>query len=582
LNILGISSYYHDSAACLIKDGRIAAAAQEERFNRRKYCSDFPIQAINYCIQEGNITFEDIDYIGFYEKPFLKFSRVIIDHLQSYPYSFGNFLRTIPLWLQDRLTTPLTIKRELGYDGQILFVKHHLSHAASAFLVSPFDEAAILTCDGVGEWSTVCCCMGKGNSIKILRELHYPDSLGLLYTAVTTFLGFRANGGEGKVMGLAAYGEPSYLHAFKKIADIKPDGSFKLDSGYFGFNKGSRMYGKRFVKLFGTPREPESESESESEPESEPEKRYKDIAASLQVITEQAVINIARNLHRETGSSRICLAGGVFLNCLINHKILELTPFKEIFIQPAAGDSGGALGAAAYINNTLMRNPRTYVMDSAALGPEFSDSEIKRHLMLSGLNFIEYVEEDELLKFVAEKLAKNCIIGWFQGRMEFGPRALGNRSILANPAAQGIKDIVNKKVKHRELFRPFAASVLAGSEKEFFDLLADSPFMLLAAQVRNEKKNLIHGVTHVDGTSRVQVVNIDASPKFFKLIYEFKKLTGLPLILNTSFNLRGEPIVCTPRDAIDCYQRSSMDYLVLGNFIATGKKTGISNGKPEF
>ncbi len=556
MNILGISCYYHDSSACLLQDGRVVAATQEERFNREKYSPLFPINAINFCLQAGDLTIYDIDYIGFYEKPFLKFSRVIISHLRSYPFSLKNFLDTIPTWLQDRLIIPLVLKRELGYEGKVLFIKHHLSHAASAFLVSPFEEAAILTADGLGEWATTTFGVGKVNEIRIFKEIDYPDSLGLLYTAVTTYLGFKALQGEGKVMGLAGYGRPKYIDKFREVIKVKPDGSFKMDSSYFGFNKGSKMYSKKFVKTFGKARNPGDEIEEKD----------CDMAATVQKFLEETLITIVRYLHNETKMDKLCLAGGIFLNCIVNNRILEETPFKEVFIQPAAGDSGGALGVAFYIYHSLLGKPRNYVMVDAYLGPYFTENQIKRTLINYKLDS-KMLGDSDLLKYIAEKLSQDKIVGWFQGRMEFGPRALGNRSILANPCNPKMKELLNSKVKKREPFRPYAPAVLEERAGEFFKLKNPSPFMLLAPLVKEDKKNLIPAATHVDGTARVQTVSKNTNPRLWQLIKEFENITTMPLVINTSFNLRGEPIVCTPQDAISCFKRSQMDCLVLGNYV---------------
>jgi carbamoyltransferase len=486
----------------------------------------------------------------------LKFSRVILDHAVSYPWSLKNFLDTLPSWLQDRLIIPLVLKRELGFDGKVLFIKHHLSHAASAFLVSPFEEAAILTADAVGDWATTSYGFGKGNSIRILKEICYPDSLGLLYTAVTTYLGFRALRGEGKVMGLAGYGKPKYLDKFREIVTVKRDGSFRLDSRFFGFNKGLRMYSGKFVKTFGKARRLEDKIDQ----------RHYDIAASLQMFIEETIIAIARNLYSETKVDKLCLAGGLFLNCIANSKILEETPFKEVFIQPAAGDAGGSLGVTCYIYHCILKKPRNYVMTDAYLGPDFSTSQIKRTLLNYNLGF-KALDGNSLCKYIARELSQDKIIGWFQGRMEFGPRALGNRSILANPCNPDMKELLNSKVKKRESFRPYAPAVLEEESKEFFQLQNSSPFMLLASLVREDKKDLIPAVTHIDGTARVQTVNKNSNPKFWQLIKEFGNITGVPVLLNTSFNIRDEPIVCTPEDAISCFQRSQMDCLVLGDYI---------------
>jgi len=564
MNILGISCFYHDSGVCLLQDGKIIAAVQEERFNRNKNSPDFPYNAINFCLQTGNITVYDIDYITFYEKPFLKFYRVILNHLRSYPFSINNFLNTVPNWLSERLIIPLILKNEIGYEKEVLFIKHQLSHAASTFLVSPFEEAVILTADGVGEWATMSYGYGEGRNIRILKEIHYPDSLGLLYSAVTTYLGFQALRGEGKVMGLAGWGKPTYLDKLKKIISIRPDGSFHLDSSFFGFNKGKRMYGRKFVKMFGKVRKSDEELE----------KRHFDIAASLQKIVEEIVIRILRNIHAEINKDKVCLAGGLFLNCVLNHKILEETEFKEVFIQPAAGDSGGAVGAAFYTYNSLLDNPRDYIMENAYTGPSFSDVHIKSALVNYEFSY-RVMGEDELVKYIAYQLSKDKIVGWFQGRMEFGPRALGNRSILANPCNPEMKNLVNSKVKRREHFRPYAPSVIEEKALEFFELRQKSPFMLLAAGIKRDKKDIIPAVTHIDGTARIQTVNKKTNSRYWKLINEFNKITGTPVILNTSFNLRGEPIVCTPEDALKCFKESQMDFLVLENYVIEKEKSEV-------
>ncbi len=556
MSILGLSCHYHDAAACIMKDGRVTGAAQEERFNRNKYSPDFPIAAINYCIQAAGIAFADLECVGFYEKPYLKFSRVVIDHLRSFPFSVAHFLRSMPSWLEDRLALPMLLEQQIGYRGKIVFVKHHMAHAASAFLVSPFDEAAIITADGVGEWATSTFGIGRDNRIEILRELHYPHSLGLLYTALTTYLGFGALSGEGKVMGLASYGKPRYLGQLEQMVDLRPDGSFRIDKRYFNFNAGERMYSRRFVAAMGPAREPETEIEE----------RHCDIAASLQVFVENAMVAIARHVHRRTGLDQLCLAGGVFLNCVLNHKILERTPFQKIFVQPAAGDAGGALGAAALIYNSMQGHRRDFVLDDAALGPSFTNREARRALRFAGLEFHE-MNEDALAAHVADRLVANKIVGWVRGRMEFGPRALGRRSILANPTDPNAKERLNKQVKRREEFRPYAPVVLQERASEFFELLDDSPFMLLAAPVREEKRALLPTITHVDGSARVQTLRKEINPELWSLIHEFEKRCGVPMVVNTSFNLRGEPIVCTPHDAIDCFQRSGMDALVLGNCV---------------
>lgn len=557
MNILGVSCFYHDSAACIVRDGVVVAAVSEERFTRSKNTSVFPLNAINFCLQYANLTIDDIDYIGFYEKPFLKFHRVLLNHLRSYPFSFRNFIGTIPHWLDERLVMPLVFRNELGYKGKVLFVKHHLSHAASAFLVSPFEEAAIITADGVGEWATLSVGRGKGKDIAILKEMQYPDSLGLLYTAITTYLGFEALSGEGKVMGLAGYGQPTYLDALRKMVHLLPDGSFRLDRDCFSFNKGSRMYGTKLVKALGLERKAGAEITQ----------RHRDIAASLQKLTEDILVAVANDLYAATRLDRLCLAGGVALNCVANSKIIENTPFKEIFVQPAAGDSGGALGVASYIYHAVLKNERNFVMRSAYLGPEFPPSRLKRALLNGNVAFKE-MPDDELFRYVAGLISKDKIVGWFQGRMEFGPRALGNRSIIANPCNPAMKDLLNSRVKKRESFRPYAPIVLEERAGEFFEGKQFSPFMLLAAVVKKDKASVIPAVTHVDGSARMQVVSSEANPRLWRLLKEFEALTGVPVLINTSFNLNREPIVCAPEDAVKDFAGSDMDCLVLGNFVA--------------
>lgn len=557
MNILGISCFYHDSSACLVQKGIPVAFAQEERFNRQKNTSVFPLKAINYCLQEGKISVSDIDYIAFYEKPFLKFSRVIFSHIRSFPFSFPNFLRTMPHWLEDRLIMPLVVKRELGYDGKVIFIKHHFSHAASSFLVSPFEEAVILTADGIGEWASMTAGMGKGNQITISRELQFPDSLGLLYTAITTYLGFESLEGEGKVMGLAGYAPADYVDILKKTLFLKPDGSFSLDQRFYGFfNEGRRMYSSRLVKLLGKERKKGAPLEE----------RHKAIASSLQQLVEEIIIRMARSLYEEARIPNICLAGGVFLNCVANAKLLEETPFKNIFVQPAAGDAGGALGAAMAAHCSMLNQKRVYVMENGYLGPEFTHAQIQRAVVTAGVRYTEYSDKD-LYPYVAQKILQNKVVGWFQGRMEIGPRALGNRSILGNPCTSRIKDLINDKVKHREPFRPFAPVVLQEKAAEYFDLSVPSPFMLLAPAVKKEMQARIPAVTHCDGTARVQTVTERSNPRLYLLIKVFESISGVPVLVNTSFNLRGEPVVCAPEDAVRSFQKSQMDYLVMGNTV---------------
>jgi carbamoyltransferase len=557
VKVLGIAYGYHDSAAALMIDGELMAAAQEERFNRVKHYAGFPLKAVNYCLQAGDLTVNDLDCVAFYEKPYLKFFRVLMSHLHAYPFSLGNFLRTIPGWLSEGLVTPIVIKTELGFEGPTLFVKHHLSHASSAFLVSPFEEAAIIVSDGVGEWATMSWGEGRGNSVAIRKEMHYPDSLGLLYTAVTSYLGFEANGGEGKTMGLADWGKPTLVDKFRQIVDVRPDGSFRLDRRFFNFLSGRRMVGSRFVEKFGPPRGKGAPIED----------RHRDVAASLQAITEEILVSVARHVHEQTGMERLCLAGGSFLNCPANTRILADTPFKEVFIQPAAGDAGGSLGAAAYVTNCLHGKARSFVMERANLGPDYTARDMRKVLLHQGVDF-EEMEDDRLVEFVARRIAANDIVGWFQGRLEFGPRALGNRSILANPCDPQMKETLNDKVKHRESFRPYGVAVLLDDVGRYFEWDGrQSPFMLHVAKAREGTAALVPSAVHVGGTSRIQTVTLEDG-LYFRVVQEFQRLTGVGMIINTSFNDDTEPIVCAPEDACKCFANTKMDYLVMGNYVA--------------
>src|SRR6059036_520319 len=556
MNILGISCFYHDAAACLIQDGRLVAAASEERFTRKKHDEAFPHEAIQYCLQEGGVKVSDLDYVGFYDKPFLKFERLLSTYLSTFPRGLISFSKAMPVWLKEKLWIPKIIRRELGYEGKLLFTGHHLSHAASAFLVSPFKEAAILTVDGVGEWATASYGVGRDREIELFKEIRFPHSLGLLYSAFTYYLGFKVNSAEYKVMGLAPYGVPRYLDQVKRLIAIKDDGSFELDMRYFSYHHGLRMVNGRFSTLFGGP---------PRDPESKLDQRHKDIAASVQKVTEEVMLKMASYLHRETGMENLCMAGGVALNCVANGRILREGPFKDLFIQPAAGDAGGALGVAAYICHTLLGNPRTTPMEDAYLGPEYSEEEIQETLKRYGAPF-RRLERDELVREVAALIEGQTVIGWFQGRMEFGPRALGSRSILADARNPENKDVVNLKIKFRESFRPFAPSVLEEKIGDYFELDRPSPYMLLVAQVRPDRR-VIPSVTHVDGSARIQTISLDQNPLYHALIAEFERQTGCPVIINTSFNVRGEPIVCTPHDAYLCFMRTNMDVLVLDRFV---------------
>lgn len=555
MDVVGISCFYHDSSACLVRDGKVIAAAQEERFSRQKNTDAFPIEALNYCAQEGNIIFDQVKGIGYFEKPYLKFSRVLIEHLNQFPFSLNSFLRSMPQWMDSRLILPMVIQEELSTNSPVHFFKHHLSHAASAFLPSPFEESAIMTCDGVGEWTSMTMGYGRGQDIKLTEEISYPDSLGLLYTTVTVYLGFHAQGGEGKTMGLAAYGEPRFVPQMEKVIHVFPDGSFRLNQKYFAYRRGKKMWNSEFEKLFGPAKKYEEKWEQ----------RHYDIAASLQQIVEKIFILTARNLYQKTKSKNLCLAGGVTLNCVGNAKILEETDFQNIFVQPAAGDAGGSIGSALYLSNTLYREPRHH-MEHSFLGPEFSEYEILKAIKNHRIQDFQKLDEEALIKKAAECIAQNKTLGWFQGRMEFGPRALGGRSILANPCSKEMKDILNMKVKKRESFRPFAPMVLKERAHEFFHLTIDSPYMLLAPQVRADKKDILPAITHADGTARVQTVGQEEHKLLRKLILEFEKHSGVPVLLNTSFNRNGEPVVCKPMNAIESYLGSGLDALAIGPY----------------
>ncbi len=566
--ILGISAFYHDAAAALVKDGKLVAAASEERFSRKKHDERFPFHAIDYCLGTEKISVQDLDYVAFYDKPFVKFERLLLTYLSYFPRGIKSFLTAMPIWLKRKLWTKIIIQKELGFEKEILFCDHHLSHAASAFLVSPFEEAAILTLDGVGEWSTATHGIGKGTDITLIHEIRFPHSLGLLYSAFTYYLGFRVNSAEYKVMGLAPYGKPTYYDKVRELVDIRDDGSFMLNMKYFEYPYGLRMTNGHFDRLFGGP---------PRVPESRLTQREFDIAASIQEVTDEIMVKAANHLYKETGCKNLCLAGGVALNCVANGKILRETPFEHLFIQPAAGDAGGALGAAFYLYNTILRNPRSFVMEDAYYGPEYGREEIKQFLDKHGIPYTELTQE-VLVKRVAKLIDQQHVVGWFQGRMEFGPRALGNRSILADPRNPKMKDILNLKIKFREGFRPFAPTVLEERVADYFEFNGASPFMLLVAQVREDKR-VIPSVTHVDGSARLQTISRTSNPLYYDLISEFEKRTGLPVIINTSFNVRGEPIVCTPLDAYRCFMRTKMDDLVMGPFLLS--KADKHPGAPE-
>jgi carbamoyltransferase len=507
-------------------------------------------------LQEAGLIINDLDHIAVSDKPFLKFERALLTHLQAWPFSFGHFKRSMPDWLGKRLLMPPKLNEELGWEKPPLFVEHHLAHAASAFLVSPFEKAAILTVDGVGEWASACYGYGEGQDIKILKEMRFPNSLGLLYTTLTAFLGFEANSAEGKIMALAEYGKPEYLEEFSRLITIFPDGSVKLNLPYYAFSRGQTMYSRKFTELLGEPRQ---KGEIITD-------RHRNIAATLQAVTEDSLLKMANHVHRETKMPNLCLAGGVFLNVTTNSRIVKETAFGEnVFIQPAAGDTGGALGAAVFADICHGRSQRNFVMDTACLGPSFAENQIRQCLNRNRVRFREFKDTAELAKLVAEKIRDNHIVGWFQGRMEFGPRALGNRSILANPANPDMKDMLNAKVKHREAFRPFGVSVLEEECAGFCDLQIKSPYMLLVGNVKPEHKTRIPSAVHINDTSRIQTVS-PKEERYYEVIKAFYDLTGIPMLINTSFNDNMEPIVCTPEDAFQCFRKTEIDILVMDRF----------------
>jgi carbamoyltransferase len=563
MNVLGISCYYHDSAAALLRDGVVVAACQEERLSRKKHDSGFPARAVRYVLKEAGIGPGDLDAVGFYDKPLLKFERMLSTYIATFPRSFNSFRKAMPLWIHEKLWVPSMIRKELKpYKGPILFAEHHMSHAASCFLVSPFEEAAILTVDGVGEWATASFGVGRGSDITLFKEIRFPHSLGLLYSAFTYYLGFKVNSAEYKVMGLAPYGKPVHFdRIMKEMVQLNDDGSFKLNMKYFSYDYGLTMTNGAFNEFFGGP---------PRKPETWMAEREFDIAASVQKVCEEVVLRMASYIHKETGLKNLCMAGGVALNCVANGRVIRETPMKNLFVQPAAGDAGGAVGVAHYLYNTIARKPRGKGWTHAYLGPEYKDAEIREYLDGIGSKY-RLLSDAELVQATAKLLAESNVVGWYQGRMEFGPRALGGRSILADPRDPKMRDTLNMKIKFREGFRPFAPSVLADKASEWFEIACDSPYMLLVAQVR-EGKRVIPSVTHVDNSARLQTVTRAESPLYYDLIQEFGRLTGVPIVINTSFNVRGEPIVCTPHDAYLCFMRTNMDHLVLGHFLLDKKE----------
>jgi len=582
MKILGISAFYHDSAACLVVDGDIVAAAQQERFSRKKHDPRFPDDAIQYCLDEGRIEVNDLDYVVFYDKPFVKFERLLMTYLGIAPSGLRSFYQQMPAWLKEKIFMRATIRKKTGYEGKVLFAAHHQSHAAAAFFPSPFEEAAVVTLDGVGEWATSTYGFGRGNRVQILKEINFPHSLGLLYSAFTYFTGFRVNSGEYKLMGLAPYGEPTYVSTIlRELIDIRPDGSFRLNLDYFDYCAGLRMTNQKFADLFGGPRR---------EPETKITQREMDLARSVQMVTEEIILRIARHVHRETGLKHLCLAGGVALNCVSNGRVLREGPYEDVWIQPSAGDAGNALGCALFAWHQLLDNERVpdgRRQKASYLGPGYSDDAIRTYLDANNIPYTRIEPSEELCDRVAGLIAGEKVVGWFQGRMEFGPRALGARSILGDPRSRDMQRTINLKIKFRESFRPFAPTVMTEHVAEYFELDSESPYMLLVAPVRadrlceltEEEENAtgfeklrvvrsdVPAITHVDNSARIQTVDKKDNPLYHRLIERFYQKTGCPVIINTSFNVRGEPIVRSPEEAYTCFMRTRMDYLVMGSFV---------------
>ena len=581
--ILGISAFYHDSAACLVKDGVILSAAQEERFTRKKHDHNFPQKAIEFCLKDAGITANQIDLVAFYDKPFLKFERLLETYLTYAPIGIKSFIKAMPLWIKEKLWMKEMIKDKFGYTGKIIFPEHHESHAASAFYPSPYNKAAILTMDGVGEWTTTSYGIGDGNDIQLLADIKFPHSLGLLYSAITYYTGFKVNSGEYKVMGLAPYGEPKYKQLFyDHLIDVKEDGSFRMNMEYFNYCQGLTMTNEKFNKLFGGP---------PRKPETNLTQKEMDLARSLQEVTEEIVLKLGNHVYKETGLKNLCLAGGVALNCVANGRLLREGPFENIWIQPAAGDAGGALGAALigwfkYHNKPRTADDKTDSQKGSYLGPKYSEDEIHTFIQSYNLTAKKY-SADELIEKVANLISQEKVIGWFDGKMEFGPRALGSRTIIGDARSPKMQATMNIKIKFREGFRPFAPSVIYEKVNEYFEIEKESPYMLLVAEVKKERRipmtdeenkkwgidklNVVRSdipaITHVDYSARLQTVHKETNPRYHKLISKFEEKTGCAVIINTSFNVRGEPIVCTPKDAYKCFMRTDMDYLVLGNYI---------------
>lgn len=566
--ILGVSCYYHDAAACLLKDGEVIAAAAEERFTRIKHDNNFPFKAIDFCLKQAGIAMNEVDRVVFYEKPIIKFERIIHQHVQHFPKSYNSSVVTIPHWFDQKLQIAKIFKEELFYQKQILYSEHHLSHAASAFYLSGFEKAVVVTLDGVGEWATTTLGVGNGRKLKLDQEIHFPHSLGLLYSALTTYLGFEANDAEYKVMGLAAYGRPEpFMKHFEQLINLDSDGSYRLNLDYFSFTwSDRRMFTNKLVKLFGYPAR---------QPEGKVYEFHENIAAALQATLEKVVFNLLNAAYRKYKLPNLCLAGGVALNSVLNGKILSRTPFKQLYIPPDPSDAGGAMGAALYVHATQQKTPIRQRQFKPFLGPGYQWPEIERTLDAFGLKYKLYVDKKKLLKTVANQLSKQKVIGWFQGRMEWGPRALGNRSILASAATTKMRDVINAKVKHREMFRPFAPVILEKYVDKYFvadkKLPISARYMLMVYPFKPMGAKQVPAVVHVDGSGRLQTLARQDNPLYYDLIEEYRKITGVPIIINTSFNVRGEPIVCTPTDAINCFLKTDIDYLVIDQFVCRKK-----------
>jgi carbamoyltransferase len=565
--ILGISCYFHDASAALLKDGVIVAAVEEERFTRKKHDPSFPINAINYCLKKENISINDVRYVGFYEKPFLKFERILSQHVDTFPKSFKTFLSSMPGWLKEKLNIVNIIKKNLGYKGDVLFIEHHLVHAASSFLLSPFKTSAILTVDGVGEWTTTSYGIGEENKITLLKEIVFPHSIGLLYSAITAYLGFSVNNSEYKVMGLSPYGDMNkntniYYQKLKKTIEILENGSYRMNMEYFIYPYADKMPSRKLCSLLGGPVRKSSEELTQ---------RHKDIAAALQLIYEEVLFKILNYMYKEIKCDNLVLAGGCALNSVANGKILSNTPFKKIWIQPNASDGGTSLGVTSYIYHSILGNQRNFELKDAYLGPNFTSEEIKSFLDTSQIKYSKFKNENELIKKTSNLIYNNNVIGWFQGRMEWGPRALGARSILSNPCTLNMQEILNLKVKHREKFRPFAPVVCEDDALKYFDCDKPIPmptdFMLMVYPVKKQWREKIPAVTHIDGSGRLQTIRRNQNQLYYDLIKEFGKLSGIPILINTSFNIRGEPIVCTPYDAYKCMMGTGIDYLIIDKFL---------------